>query len=217
LRVSSWASRTILRSIRLLLIALWMTCSAAYAATGERTLLVFGDSLSAAYGLQAEQGWVTQLQRRLQSQGYGYRVVNASVSGETTSGGRNRIERALAQHKPRLVVLELGANDGLRGLPVKETRDNLAFMMDAIKRSGARTLLLGIRIPPNYGPQYTQAFEQIYSGLAREKKAPLLPFLLEGIALDERFMQPDGLHPNAQGQPLVLANVWPVLKPLLER
>jgi len=194
-----------------------MTCSAAYAASGERTLLVFGDSLSAAYGLQAEQGWVTQLQRRLQSQGYGYRVVNASVSGETTSGGRNRIERALAQHKPRLVLLELGANDGLRGLPVKETRDNLAFMMDAIKRSGARVLLLGIRIPPNYGPQYTQAFEQIYAGLAREKKAPLLPFLLEGIALDERFMQPDGLHPNAQGQPLVLANVWPVLKPLLER
>jgi len=206
-----------LRSIRLLLFTLWIACSAAHAATGERTLLVFGDSLSAAYGLQAEQGWVTQLQRRLLSQGYGYRVVNASVSGETTSGGRNRIERALAQHKPRLVLLELGANDGLRGLPVKETRDNLAFMMDAIKRSGARVLLLGIRIPPNYGPQYTQAFEQIYAGLAREKKAPLLPFLLEGIALDERFMQPDGLHPNAQGQPLVLANVWPALKPLLER
>jgi len=193
-----------------------MTCTAAYAATGERTLLVFGDSLSAAYGLQAEQGWVAQLQRRLHSQGYGYRVVNASVSGETTSGGRNRIERALSQHKPRLVVLELGANDGLRGLPVKETRDNLAFMMDAIKRSGAKVLLLGIRIPPNYGPQYTQAFGDIYAGLAKEKKAPVLPFLLEGIALDERFMQPDGLHPNAQGQPLVLANVWPVLKPLLE-
>ncbi len=194
-----------------------MTCGAAHAASGERTLLVFGDSLSAAYGLQAEQGWVAQLQRRLLSQGYGYRVVNASVSGETTSGGRNRIERALAQHKPRLVLLELGANDGLRGLPVKETRDNLAFMIDAITRSGARLLLLGIRIPPNYGPQYTQAFEGVYSGLAKEKKAPLLPFLLEGIALDERFMQPDGLHPNAQGQPLVLANVWPVLKPLLER
>jgi acyl-CoA thioesterase-1 len=144
-------------------------------------------------------------------------VVNASVSGETTSGGRNRIERALSQHKPRLVLLELGANDGLRGLPVKETRDNLAFMLDAIRRSGAKALLLGIRIPPNYGPQYTQAFGDIYSVLAREKKVPLLPFLLDGIALDERFMQPDGLHPNAQGQPLVLANVWPALKPLLER
>lgn len=194
-----------------------MTCNAAWAATGERTLLVFGDSLSAAYGLQAEQGWVAQLQRRLQSQGYGYRVVNASVSGETTSGGRNRIERALSAHKPRLVLLELGANDGLRGLPVKEARDNLTFMIDAIRKAGSRVLLLGIRIPPNYGPQYTQAFSDMYAALSREKKIPLLPFLLEGVALDERFMQPDGLHPNAQGQPLVLANVWPVLKPLLER
>ena len=194
-----------------------MTCNTASAATGERTLLVFGDSLSAAYGLQAEQGWVAQLQRRLQTQGYGYRVVNASVSGETTSGGRNRIARALTQHKPGLVVLELGANDGLRGLPVKETRENLAFMIDAIRRAGSKVLLLGIRIPPNYGPQYTQAFGDIYTGLAKEKKLPLLPFLLDGIALDERFMQPDGLHPNAQGQPLVLANVWPALKPLLER
>jgi acyl-CoA thioesterase I len=194
-----------------------MTCTAAIAATGERTLLVFGDSLSAAYGLQADQGWVPQLQRRLTSQGYGYRVVNASVSGETTSGGRNRLARALSQHRPRLVLLELGANDGLRGLPIKETRENLAFMIDAIKRSGSKVLLLGIRIPPNYGPQYTQAFSDIYTGLAAEKRVPLLPFLLEGIALDERFMQPDGLHPNAQGQPLVLANVWPALKPLLER
>lgn len=194
-----------------------MTCSAAHAASGERTLLVFGDSLSAAYGLQAEQGWVAQLQRRLQTQGYGYRVVNASVSGETTSGGRNRIARALAQHKPSLVLLELGANDGLRGLPVKETRENLGAIIDAIRRGGSKVLLLGIRIPPNYGPQYTQAFADVYAGLAAEKKAPLLPFLLEGIALDQRFMQPDGLHPNAQGQPLVLANVWPVLKPLLER
>jgi acyl-CoA thioesterase-1 len=144
-------------------------------------------------------------------------VVNASVSGETTSGGRNRIARALTQHRPGLVLLELGANDGLRGLPVKETRENLAFMIDTIKRAGSKVLLLGIRIPPNYGPQYTQAFSDIYTGLAKDKKLPLLPFLLEGIALDERFMQPDGLHPNAQGQPLVLANVWPALKPLLER
>jgi acyl-CoA thioesterase-1 len=139
------------------------------------------------------------------------------VSGETTSGGRNRIARALTQHKPGLVLLELGANDGLRGLPIRETRENLAFMIDTIRRAGSKVLLLGIRIPPNYGPQYTQAFGDIYTGLAKEKKLPLLPFLLEGIALDERFMQPDGLHPNAQGQPLVLANVWPALKPLLER
>ena len=115
------------------------------------------------------------------------------------------------------MLLELGANDGLRGLPVKETRENLGAIIDAIRRGGSKVLLLGIRIPPNYGPQYTQAFADVYAGLAAEKKAPLLPFLLEGIALDPRFMQPDGLHPNAQGQPLVLANVWPVLKPLLER
>jgi acyl-CoA thioesterase-1 len=194
-----------------------MTCTAATAATRERTLLVFGDSLSAAYGLRADQGWVAQLQQRLRSQGYGYRVVNASVSGETTSGGRNRIERALAQHKPSLVLLELGANDGLRGLPIKETRDNLAFMIDVARRQGSKVLLLGIRIPPNYGPQYTQAFGDIFSRLASEKKLPILPFLLESIALDARYMQADGLHPNAQGQPRVLANVWPILKPLLER
>jgi len=193
-----------------------MTCSAA-AAPGERTLLVFGDSLSAAYGLRAEQGWVTQLQQRLASEGYGYHVVNASVSGETTSGGRNRLERALAQHRPVVVLLELGANDGLRGLPVKDSQANLRAMLEMSQAAGAKVLLLGIRIPPNYGPQYTRAFEAMYTSLAAERKVPLLPFLLEGIALDSRYMQADGLHPNAAGQPRVLANVWPQLKPLLER
>jgi acyl-CoA thioesterase-1 len=207
-----------LRSIRILLFALlWMTCNTAAAASGARTLLVFGDSLSAAYGLRADQGWVAQLQQRLAAQGYGYRVVNASVSGETTSGGRARIDRALAQHKPAVVLLELGANDGLRGLPVRETQNNLRAMVDAIQRSGARVLLLGIRIPPNYGSQYTQAFANLYATLSAEKKAPLVPFLLEGLALDPRYMQADGLHPNAEGQARVLANVWPALKPLLER
>jgi acyl-CoA thioesterase-1 len=207
-----------LRSIRILLFTLlWMTCTAAAAASGTRTLLVFGDSLSAAYGLRADQGWVAQLQQRLAAQGYGYRVVNASVSGETTSGGRARIERALAQHKPSVVLLELGANDGLRGLPIRETQTNMRGMVDAIQRSGARVLLLGIRIPPNYGDQYTRAFANLYSTLSREKKAPLVPFLLEGVALDPRYMQADGLHPNAEGQPRVLANVWPALQPLLER
>ena len=193
-----------------------MTCNAA-AATGERTLLVFGDSLSAAYGLRADQGWVAQLQQRLTTEGYGYRVVNASVSGETTSGGRNRIERALSQHRPQLVVLELGANDGLRGLPVKDARENLRAMIQTSRRAGARVLLLGIRIPPNYGPQYTRSFDAMFTSLATEMKVPLMPFLLEGIALDARYMQADGLHPNAAGQPRVLANVWPQIKPLLER
>jgi acyl-CoA thioesterase-1 len=205
-----------LRSIRILLFALWMTCNAA-AATGERTLLVFGDSLSAAYGLRADQGWVAQLQQRLATEGYGYRVVNASVSGETTSGGRNRLERALSQHRPQLVVLELGANDGLRGLPVKDAQGNLRAMIEASRRAGAEVLLLGIRIPPNYGPQYTRAFDAMYTSLAAEMKVPLVPFLLEGIALDSRYMQADGLHPNAAGQPRVLNNVWPQIKPLLER
>jgi len=193
-----------------------MTCSAA-AATGERTLLVFGDSLSAAYGLRAEQGWVAQLQQRLASEGYGYHVVNASVSGETTSGGRNRLQRALAQHRPAVVLLELGANDGLRGLPVKDSQANLRAMIQAAQVSGAKVLLLGIHIPPNYGPRYTQAFDAMYTSLAAEQKVPLVPFILEGFALDPRYMQADGLHPNAAGQPRVLTNVWPQLKPLLER
>ena len=193
-----------------------MTCSAA-AASGERTLLVFGDSLSAAYGLRTDQGWVAQLEKRLASQGYGYQVVNASVSGETTSGGRARLDRALAQHRPALVLLELGANDGLRGLPVRDAQGNLAAMIDTIRKGNSKVLLLGIQIPPNYGPQYAGAFAAMYPALSAEKKVPLVPFILDHIALEARLMQADGLHPNAQGQPLVLDNVWPHLQPLLER
>jgi acyl-CoA thioesterase I len=193
-----------------------MTCNAV-AAPGERTLLVFGDSLSAAYGLRADQGWVALLEKRLETQGYGYRVVNASVSGETTSGGRSRIERALAQHKPDLVILELGANDGLRGLPVKEARANLAAIIAAIRRAKSRLLLVGIMMPPNYGPQYTRVFADMYAALGRENKIPLVPFMLEGVVQESRYMQPDGLHPNAAGQPRVLEIVWPRLRPLLER
>jgi len=191
-----------------------VTCSAA---ASERTLLVFGDSLSAAYGLRTDQGWVALLQQRLQTQGYGYRVVNASVSGETTDGGRARLARALSQHRPDLVILELGANDGLRGLPVKDIRANLAQMIDAIRGSGAQTLLVGIQIPPNYGPQYTRAFAGMYVGLAKEQNVPSVPFLLEGIALDKQLMQADGLHPGAQAQPRVLENIWTGLRPLLRR
>lgn len=191
-----------------------MTCSAA---ASERTLLVFGDSLSAAYGLRTDQGWVALLQQRLRAQGYGYRVVNASVSGETTDGGRNRLARALLQHRPELVILELGANDGLRGLPVKDARANLAQMIGVIRRTGAKPLLIGIQIPPNYGPQYAGAFAAMYGTLAKEQNVPVVPFLLQGFALDSRFMQADGLHPNAQGQPRALENVWTFLKPLLRR
>lgn len=190
---------------------------AAAAAPRERTLLVFGDSLSAAYGLRADQGWVAQLQQRLAGQGYGYRVVNASVSGETTAGGRARLARALEAHKPQLVILELGANDGLRGLPVKDARANIASMIADIQKAGARVLLAGIVMPPNYGARYASDFSAMYAETAKAAGVPLIPFLLEGVALEERYMQADGLHPNAEGQPLVLENVWKHLRPLLER
>jgi acyl-CoA thioesterase I len=195
-----------------------MTSNAlAASSSGGRTLLVFGDSLSAAYGLQVDQGWVALLQKRLDAQGYGYRVVNASVSGETTSGGRARLARALDQHKPALVILELGANDGLRGLPVKDAEGNLAAMITAIRATKTKLLLIGIVIPPNYGQQYATSFADMYPKLAAAHKVALLPFLLDGVALESRLMQSDGLHPNALGQPRVLENVWSSLKPLLER
>jgi acyl-CoA thioesterase-1 len=197
-----------------LLACLLVTCSAA---ASERTLLVFGDSLSAAYGLRTDQGWVTLLQQRLQAQGYGYRVVNASVSGETTEGGRNRLTRALMQHQPELVILELGGNDGLRGLPVKDIRANMSQMMVAIRKSGAKQLLVGIQIPPNYGPQYAGAFAGMYGALAKEQNVPLVPFLLDSVALNMQLMQADGIHANAQGQPRLLENVWTHLQPMLRR
>jgi acyl-CoA thioesterase-1 len=188
----------------------------AAAAPRERLLLVDGDSLSAAYNLQTDQGWVAQLQKRLEQQGYGYRVVNASVSGETTAGGRARLARALDAHQPQLVILQLGANDGLRGLPVKDARANLANMIQEIQKRQAKVLLAGIVMPPNYGPRYADSFAAMYPELAREYRVALVPFLLEGVALEERYMQADGLHPNAAGQPVLLETVWKQLKPLLE-
>ena len=186
-------------------------------APNENTLLVFGDSLSAAYGLRTDEGWGAQLQERLQQQGYGYKVVNASSSGETTAGGRTRLNRALDTHQPDLVILQLGANDGLRGLPVPAARENLAAMIRTVQQRKAKVLLVGIVMPPNYGPRYADSFAAMYPDLAGEFDLPLVPFLLEGVALEERFMQADGLHPNAAGQPRLLENVWAHLVPLLER
>lgn len=183
----------------------------------DHTILVFGDSLSAAYGIRPEQGWVALLAQRLQAQGYGYHIVNASVSGETTSGGAERLPRALKLHQPEMVVLELGANDGLRGLPLAETRENLARMVRDSQALGARVLLVGIRIPPNYGPRYTDSFARIFPDLAKQYHLPLVPFLLEGVALDPIRMQADGMHPNALGEPPILDTVWPILKPLLKK
>jgi len=182
------------------------------------TILVFGDSLSAGYGLaHVEQGWVELLRTRLKQEGYGYQVINASVSGETTAGGLARLPRALSLHHPQIVVLELGGNDGLRALPIDQMRENLRKMMDLSTAAGARTLLLGMRIPPNYGPAYTEQFRAVFVDVARDKKAPVVPFLLADIALTPTLMQADGIHANEQGQPKLLDNVWPALQPLLHK
>ncbi|HEY6451771.1 MAG TPA: arylesterase [Steroidobacteraceae bacterium] len=178
-------------------------------------ILVFGDSLSAAHGLSIEQGWVSLLGQQIEREGYGFRVVNASVSGETTAGGLARLPRALDMQRPRIVVLELGANDGLRGLPLNITRENLDRMLSLLQRRHIAVLLLGVRLPPNYGERYTSGFTALYRGLADAHHVALLPFLLENVALDPALMQADGLHPNAKGEPLLLANVWPRLLPLL--
>ena len=183
----------------------------------DHTILVLGDSLSAALGIRPEQGWVALLAQRLQAQGYGYQIVNASVSGETTSGGLERLPRALQLHQPGTVILELGANDGLRGLPVDETRENLAHMVRLSQTAGARVLLVGMRIPPNYGPRYTEQFARVFPEVANQYHLPLVPFLLEKVALDPTRMQQDGMHPNARGEPPVLDTLWPYLKPLLKK
>jgi acyl-CoA thioesterase-1 len=186
------------------------------AATPERTVLVMGDSLSAAYNLAPEQGWVALLDRRLASEHPGWRVVNASISGETTAGGASRIAAELTRHSPAIVVIELGANDGLRGLPLEQTRANLERMITAAGEAGARVLLIGMRLPPNYGPQYTEGFERNYVELAQAHGTALLPFLLEPIAMEREAFQADNLHPVAEAQPRLLEHVWPALEPLLD-
>ncbi len=188
---------------------------AASYATPTPNILVFGDSISAAYGMRVEEGWVSLLQKKLTTQGYGYHVVNASVSGETTDGGRARLARALAIQRPGIVILELGANDGLRGLPLDEVRANLVAMIDAAQKGGSRVLLLGMRIPPNYGATYSERFHAIYGELADKYHVPFVPFLLDKVALDPDMIQQDGLHPNAQAQPQLLEAIWPALRPML--
>jgi acyl-CoA thioesterase I len=202
------------------LFVLIVACVSANGAAPAETpvILVFGDSISAGYGLaRVEQGWVALLQTRLKDQGYGYQVINASVSGETTAGGLARLPRALMLHQPKIVILELGGNDGLRALPIAQMRANLVRMIDLASAAGAKVLLLGMRMPPNYGPDFTEQFRSSYSDLARDKKLPLVPFLLNDIALSPNLMQADGIHPNELGQPKLLDNVWPSLKPLLQR
>lgn len=180
-------------------------------------ILVYGDSLSAAYGITQPQGWVTLLQQKLNTEGYHYEVANASISGETTSGGLTRFEKTITTIKPKIVVLALGANDGLRGLPIQEMRKNLSAMITYGLKNKVKVLLLGMRIPPNYGPKYTEAFYQTYQQLGQQHNINLVPFMLDQVAAKPHLIQADGLHPNALGQPVILNNIWPVLKLMLQK
>ncbi|HQO15604.1 MAG TPA: arylesterase [Methylotenera sp.] len=180
-------------------------------------ILVYGDSLSAAYGITQPQGWVTLLQQKLNAEGYHYEVANASISGETTSGGLTRFEKTITTIKPKIVVLALGANDGLRGLPTQEMRKNLSAMITYSQKKKAKVLLLGMRIPPNYGPKYTEAFYQTYQQLGQQHNINLVPFMLDQVAAKPHLIQADGLHPNALGQPVILNNIWPALKLMLQK
>jgi acyl-CoA thioesterase-1 len=179
-------------------------------------IVVLGDSLSAGYGMTLDEAWPSLLQRRLEDNGQRYRVVNASISGETTQGGRTRLPRLLERHEPAWVIIELGGNDGLRGFSLQVTRDNLAAMMAMSREAGAKVLLAGIMLPPNYGAAYADRFAALYSDLAAANDALLLPFILEGVALDPDLMQDDGIHPNEKAQPVLLENVWSLLGPALE-
>ena len=195
---------------------LWLAGAVvAVQAAPARTVLVLGDSLSAAHNIATEQGWVHLLEVRLGKMVPPWTVVNASISGETSLSGRDRLPALLATYRPGVVVIELGANDGLQGLPLNQLRDNLMAMISAAQAMHARVLLLGIELPVNYGPQYRDGLRAVYAGLAKQKHAALLPFLLDGVALDPALMQADGLHPTAAGEPRVLENVWRVLRPLL--
>lgn len=186
--------------------------------TAEKpVILVYGDSLSAGYGLAQQQAWVRLLEKKIDSEHYSYAVMNASISGETTSGGLSRFSAALNNYKPAIIILELGANDGLRGLPVNAMANNLKSMLEQAKKNHAKVLLLGMRIPPNYGPRYTQAFSDAYIQLSKEFQIPLVPFMLDNVAGKSQLIQDDGLHPNALGQPIILDNIWPQLKPLLTK
>ena len=179
------------------------------------TLLVVGDSISAAFGMDTAEGWVALLEKRLAEQGYVHRVVNASVSGETSAGGASRLPALLAEHRPSHVLIELGGNDGLRGQSLEQLQQNLAGMVEKSQAAGAKVLLLGMQLPPNYGPRYTQAFAAVYPALGERYRVPVLPFLLEGVGGQAELMQADGIHPRSSAQPRLLENVWPLLQPLL--
>jgi len=186
------------------------------AVAGNPTIVVAGDSLSAAYGMNISESWPSLLQQRLDRNGHTYRVFNSSIAGDTTQGGLTRLPALLERHRPAIVILELGGNDGLRGLPVEVTRSNLSAMIEKSRAAGARVILAEMRIPPNYGQTYTDRFNGTYSELARQPGVVLLPFLLQDIALEPDLMQADGIHPTAAAQPMILDQVWKVLEPMLD-
>ncbi|MEC5217106.1 acyl-CoA thioesterase-1 [Actimicrobium sp. GrIS 1.19] len=196
-----------------LLLALALGATSAYSAS--KVVLVLGDSLSAEYGLGRGDGWVALLEKRLADNHLNFDIVNASISGETTSGGKSRLPALLEKNHPAVVIVELGANDGLRGLPLAETRKNLQDIVSAAKKANARVLLVGMQLPPNYGTDYTKRFAALFPALAKDSKVALVPFLLEGVVTQPQLFQADRIHPTAAAHPIILDNVWPHLKPLL--
>lgn len=193
-----------------------LICVGVQAQASQNTLMIFGDSLSAAYGVQTEEAWVALLKARLDEEGLDqWQVVNASISGETTDGGLRRLPKLLDENEPDIVIIELGGNDGLRGFPPQVIRRNLASMIEQVNEAGARALLVGMQIPPNYGQRYTSAFAEIYPELADEQDTELVPFFLDGIYDQEGMMQDDDIHPTAEAQGQLLENIWPVLEPML--
>jgi acyl-CoA thioesterase-1 len=200
---------------RFLLPFVFVLSAAAPAAADDAAILIVGDSLSAAYGMEIGESWPSLLQQRLDEDGHAYRVFNSSITGETTEGGRTRLPKLLERHEPAIVIVELGGNDGLRGLPLEVTRDNLSAMIEMSQAAGARVLLAEMRIPPNYGRAYTEAFNGAYTVLANQYNVVLVPFLLQDIALEPGMMQSDGVHPTAAAQPVILDQVWGELEPLL--
>jgi acyl-CoA thioesterase-1 len=203
--------------MRILLIILVLLLTPAAKAAESPTVLIFGDSLSAGFGIDVDQSWGALLQKRLEEQGYEHRVVNASISGETTEGGATQIENAIEDFAPELIILELGGNDGLRGFPPARIKKNLKAIAERARASGAEVVLLGIRIPTNYGVRYTQAFEAVYAEVAEELDIRWIEFFMEGVALNDELLLDDRIHPNAKAQPILLDNAWPIIRATLDQ
>ena len=202
---------------KLLIFSVFIPLHAVSADSNLPSILVFGDSLSAAYGIEEEEGWVNLLEERVKGEDLSFRIINGSVSGETSTGGVERLPGMLSAYSPKVVIIELGGNDGLRGLPLNLLNDNLNKMVDMVHESGSLALLAGIQIPPNYGPRYTVPFTELYYEIAETKQIAFIPFLIEGIPQQPELMQDDGIHPKAEAQSLILENVWPYLLPLIEK